>query len=108
MRGDYEAGVRELEAATALENAPMQADIALVLGYLRNKDLDRALDAAKAFAVSNRTDAQRIGDVHLARREQSAARRIREGARTEAGLPARSCQPCALDPAEKKSADATL
>lgn len=77
MRGEFEAGVRELQAAIALENAPMQADISLVLGYLRNKDLDRALDAAKAFAVKHPKDPmsqQLIGDVHLVRSERAAAR----------------------------------
>jgi predicted Zn-dependent protease len=109
-RGDYEAGLRELEAATALDNAPVQADIALVLGYLRSKDLDRALDAAKAFAVRHPKDPmaqQLIGDVHLARREQSAARAAFERALElkPVYLPA-VANLARLDLAEKKTADA--
>jgi len=109
-RGDYEAGVRELEAATALDNAPTQADIALVLGYLRSKDLGRALDSAKAFAVKHPKDPmaqQLIGDVHLARREQSAARAAFERALElkPAYLPA-VANLARLDLAEKKTADA--
>jgi putative PEP-CTERM system TPR-repeat lipoprotein len=110
MRGDFEGGVRELEAVTALENAPMQADIALVLGYLRSKDLDRALDAAKAFAVKHPKNAmsqQLIGDVHLARGERAAAREAFERALelNPAYLPA-VANLARLDFGEKKYAEA--
>jgi putative PEP-CTERM system TPR-repeat lipoprotein len=110
MRGDFTGGIRELEAATAFENAPIQADIALIVGYLRSKDLDRALDSAKAFALKHPKDPmpqQLIGDVHLARKEPRIARGAFERALelNAAYLPAIASL-ARLDLAEKKPGDA--
>lgn len=110
MRGDFEGGIRELEAATALDSAPVQADIALILGYVRNNDLGRALDSAKAFAVKHPKDPmaqQLIGDVHLARKEPHVARRAFEEALelNPAYLPAIASL-ARLDLSDKKPADA--
>ncbi|HZA96946.1 MAG TPA: XrtA/PEP-CTERM system TPR-repeat protein PrsT, partial [Burkholderiaceae bacterium] len=76
-KGDADAGLRELEAATALDGAPMQADMALIAGYAKNNDLKRALQAATAFAKkypTNPLSLQMLGAVHVARNDPAAAR----------------------------------
>lgn len=75
--GDPDAGIRELEAASALAGAPMQADMALIVGYARKNDLNRALQAANAFAKkypSNPLSQQLLGAVYAARKDLGAAR----------------------------------
>ena len=109
-KGDADAGVRELEAASALDNAPMQADVALILGHVKNKELNRALQAAIAFAKKYPTNPlaqQLLGAVHVARNDPSAAR----AAFTKAVELSPTYLPAVLnlarlDIAEKKPADA--
>ena len=76
-KGDAEGGIRELEAATALDGAPMQADIALILGHAKKNDLNSALQAANAFVKkypTNPVSQQLLGAIHVARNDAAAAR----------------------------------
>jgi putative PEP-CTERM system TPR-repeat lipoprotein len=110
LRGDSDTGIRELEAATALENAPIQADISLILGYLRRKDYDRALETARQLAKKypkNPMVQQLQGEVHLVRREPKEAREAFENALAVGPkyLPAVAGL-ARIDLAEKKPGDA--
>ena len=76
-KGDADAGIRELEAAIALDGAPMQADMALIVGHAKKNDLNQALQAANAFAKkypTNPLSQQLLGAVHTARKDLAAAR----------------------------------
>ena len=75
--GNADTGIRELETALALDDAPMQADMALIMGHAKKNDLTRALQAANAFAKkypANPLSQQLLGAVHAARRDPAAAR----------------------------------
>ena len=77
VSGDPDRGIRELEAATSADNAPMQADMALIAGYMRRGESAKALAAAQALAKKRPTDPavhQILGSVHVARKEAAAAR----------------------------------
>ncbi len=76
-KGDADTGIRELEAALAFDGAPMQADMALIMGHAKKNDLTRALQAANAFAKkypTNPLSQQLLGAVHVARNDPAAAR----------------------------------
>ncbi|MEO8187108.1 MAG: XrtA/PEP-CTERM system TPR-repeat protein PrsT [Burkholderiaceae bacterium] len=76
-KGDADGGIRELEAAIALDGAPMQADMALIVGHAKKNDLNRALQAANDFAKkypTNPLSQQLLGAVHVARNDPAAAR----------------------------------
>lgn len=108
--GDPDAGVRELEAALALDGAPMQTDMALIVGHVKKHDLDRALEAANAFAKkypANPLSHQMLGAVHAARKDLVAARAAFAKAieLNPTSLPA-IANLAWLDIAEKKPADA--
>ena len=108
--GDPDAGIRELEAASALDGAPMQADMALIVGYAKKNDLNRALEAAKAFAQkypSNPLSQQMLGAIYVARKDPVAARTAFTKALdiSPTYLPA-AVNLARLDIAEKKPADA--
>ena len=108
--GDPDAGIRELEAAQALDGAPMQADIALIVGHVKKNDLNRALQAANAFAKkypANPLSHQMLGAVYAARKEWVAARAAWAKAveLNPTYLPA-IANLARLDIAEKKPADA--
>ncbi|MGH6623337.1 MAG: XrtA/PEP-CTERM system TPR-repeat protein PrsT, partial [Burkholderiaceae bacterium] len=75
--GNPDAGIKELESVTGLEGAPMQADMALIVGYVRKNDLDKALAAANAFVKKNPQSPlaqQVLGAVYAARKDSVAAR----------------------------------
>lgn len=75
--GNPDAGIKELESVSELEGAPMQADMALIVGYVRKNDLDKALDAANNFVKKNPTSPlaqQLLGAVYSARKNLTAAR----------------------------------
>ena len=77
VTGDAEVGIKELEALTAAAGAPTQADHALITGYMRNNQLDRALQAAQRLAAKepDRPLAyQLLGSVYVAAKDFSAAR----------------------------------
>ena len=77
LSGDPDRGIRELEAATDVEGAPMQADMALIAGYMRRGETAKALVVAQALAKKLPTDPvvhQILGSVHVARKETAAAR----------------------------------
>ena len=77
VTGDPEGGIRELEAATGAEGAPMQADLALIAGYMRRGDSAKALETAQALAKKQPTEPivyQVLGSVYVARKESAAAR----------------------------------
>ena len=108
--GDPDAGIRELEAAVALDGAPMQTDIALIVGHVTKNDMNRALQAANAFAKkypANPLAHQMVGAVYAARKDLVAARAAFAKAveLNPTYLPA-IANLARLDIAEKKPADA--
>jgi putative PEP-CTERM system TPR-repeat lipoprotein len=77
VSGDAERGIKELEAATAAEGAPMQADLALIAGYMRRNESARALEAAQALAKKQPKEPiafQVLGSVQAARKDVAGAR----------------------------------
>ena len=77
VSGDPERGIRELEAATALEGAPAQADLALIAGYMRRGETAKALEAAQALVKKRPDDPmvyQVLGTVYVGRKDTAAAR----------------------------------
>ena len=75
--GDIDSGIRELEAVTEQDGAPIQADLALIAGYVRGNELDRALQAAQRLVKKQpgRPLAyQLLGSVHLAKKDSAGAR----------------------------------
>lgn len=77
VSGDPEGGIRELEAATGAEGAPIQADLALIAGYMRRGDSTKALETAQALAKKRPTEPvvhQILGSVYAARKDTTAAR----------------------------------
>jgi putative PEP-CTERM system TPR-repeat lipoprotein len=75
--GDPERGIRELEAVTAIEGAPAQADRALIGGYLRRGESAKALEAARALVKKRPKDPvsyQILGSVHLVLKDAANAR----------------------------------
>jgi len=50
VQGDVEQGISELRSAVDLDQGLVQADILLVLTYLKNKDFDQALAATDTLA----------------------------------------------------------
>ena len=108
--GDPDAGIRELEAAVALDGAPMQADVALIVGHVKKNDLNSALQAANALAKkypANPLSHQMLGVVYMARKDFAAARAAFAKALelNPTYLPA-IANLARLDIAEKKPADA--
>jgi putative PEP-CTERM system TPR-repeat lipoprotein len=108
--GDPDAGIRELEAAVALDGAPMQTEVALILGLVKKNDLNRALQAANALAKkypANPLSHQMLGAVYAARKDLVAARAAFAKALelNPTYLPA-IANLARLDIAEKKPADA--
>lgn len=70
--GDSVAGIKELEAVSEGDDAPVQADLSLIAGYMRRNDLDGALKAAKSFVEKRPTDPlahQLLGTVYGARKD---------------------------------------
>jgi putative PEP-CTERM system TPR-repeat lipoprotein len=77
LSGDPERGIKELEAASAIEGAPMQADLALIAGYMRRNESAKALEAATALAKKLPREPiafQVLGAVQAARKDFAAAR----------------------------------
>ena len=77
VTGDPDRGIRELEAATGVEGAPVQADLALVAGYMRRGETAKALATAQGLVKKQPADPvayQVLGSVHVARKELPAAR----------------------------------
>ena len=108
--GDPDAGIRELEAAVALDGAPMQSDVALIVGHVKKNDLNSALQAANALAKkypANPLSHQMLGVVYAARKDFVAARAAFAKALelNPTYLPA-IANLARLDIAEKKPADA--
>jgi putative PEP-CTERM system TPR-repeat lipoprotein len=81
--GRFEEGFRELEAASQLEGSAYQADLALIAGYLRARDFDKAMEAAQALEKkqpNNPLTFQIYGVVNAAKGDLAAARRSFERA----------------------------
>ncbi len=75
--GDAELGFRELEAASELEPALIQADVSRVVGHLQRGQYDRALAAAQDLERKQPDDPlgrHLLGVVHAARKDYAAAR----------------------------------
>jgi putative PEP-CTERM system TPR-repeat lipoprotein len=110
LSGDPDRGIRELEEATGADDAPMQADMALIAGYMRRGESAKALAAAQALATKRPTDPvvhQILASVHVARKESAAARAAYARALelNSTYLPA-AAGLARLDLADKKPADA--
>jgi putative PEP-CTERM system TPR-repeat lipoprotein len=76
--GKSDQGFRELEAASELDAGQYQADLALITGYLRRNEVDKAMEAVKALEKkqpNNPLTFQLYGVVNLARKDTAAARR---------------------------------
>ena len=61
----------------ALDGAPMQSDVALIVGHVKKNDLNSALQAANALAKkypANPLSHQMLGVVYAARKDFVAAR----------------------------------
>jgi putative PEP-CTERM system TPR-repeat lipoprotein len=74
--GNVDAGIRELEAVSAM-NGPIQADLALIAGFMRRNDLDKAL--AAAFALEKKQPQsplaqQLIGSIYATKKDSAKAR----------------------------------
>ncbi len=77
LRGDLDAGIKELETATVEQGAPIQAEMSLVAAYIRKGDTAKALQAAQDIVKrepKNPTAHQILGSVHAVRNEIPAAR----------------------------------
>ena len=75
--GDFDSGVRQLEAVAAQDGAPIQADLALIAGYVRGNDLDRALQAGERLVKKQPARPlayQLLGSVYLAKKDSARAR----------------------------------
>ncbi len=75
--GDFDSGIRQLEAVTARDDAPIQADLALIAGYTRSNELDRALLAGQRLVKKQpgRPLAYHLlGSVYLAKKDSARAR----------------------------------
>jgi putative PEP-CTERM system TPR-repeat lipoprotein len=76
-RGHTEEGIRELEAAATADASDNQADIALVLSHLRQRDGVKALAAARALAKkqpNNPVSFQLLGGVQMLQKDTAGAR----------------------------------
>jgi putative PEP-CTERM system TPR-repeat lipoprotein len=83
VAGRSEEGYAELEAASELDAESYQADLALIAGHLRRKEIDRAMSAVKALEKKqprNPLTFQMYGVVNLAKRDLDAARKSFERA----------------------------
>ena len=77
VTGDFDSGIRQLEAVTAQDDAPIQADLALIAGYVRGNELDRGLQAGQRLVKRQpgRPIAyQLLGSVYLAKKDSARAR----------------------------------
>jgi len=77
LKGDVNEAVRELEAVTAREDAPLQAELALVAAYVNQGQHAKALTLAESLVKKRPDDPivhQTLGSVRLARKEPAAAR----------------------------------
>lgn len=75
--GNAELGFRELEAASALEPALIQADVARAVAHLQRGEFERALAAAQDLERKQPDDPlgrHLVGVVHSARKDDAAAR----------------------------------
>jgi putative PEP-CTERM system TPR-repeat lipoprotein len=108
--GDVEGGVKELEGAITNEGAPIQTDMALITGYVRQGQSGKALEVAQGLVKKQPTNPlayQVLGSVQLARKDNAAARAAFAKALelNPAYLPA-AAGLARLDLADKKPAEA--
>jgi putative PEP-CTERM system TPR-repeat lipoprotein len=76
-RGDVDGGVRELEDLAKQEGAPPQTDMALLTGYLRQGNTDKALEVARGMVKKAPNDPmahQALGSVLVLRKSLPDAR----------------------------------
>lgn len=76
-RGDFESGLRDLEAVVELADAPMQADLVLIAGYIQSDALDQALRAAQRLVKKHPGQPlahQLLASTYLAIKDSSNAR----------------------------------
>ncbi|NJN40695.1 MAG: tetratricopeptide repeat protein, partial [Gammaproteobacteria bacterium] len=54
VSGDVDRAIQDLEAASAADERQIQADLVLISNYLRKRDYDKALAAARTSRRSSR------------------------------------------------------
>jgi len=75
--GDLEGGIKGLEDALAAENAPLQAQLSLISGYMRQGKNAKALEVSERLVKQFPGDPvayQVLASVQVARKDNSAAR----------------------------------
>ena len=75
--GDFDSGIRQLETVTAQSDAPIQADLALIAGYVRGNALEKALQAGQRLVKKQPERPlayQLLGSVYLAKKDLARAR----------------------------------
>lgn len=81
--GNAELGLRELEAASAIDPNLVQADLTVIANHLARKEYDKALEAARKLEKKQPDKPLShvvLGNVHLARKDMAAARKSFEQA----------------------------
>lgn len=81
--GRNEEGLKELEAASAMDAGAYQADLALIANHLRRNEVDKAMIAVKSLEKKqpkNPLTFQMYGLVNLAKRDTEGARKSFEKA----------------------------
>jgi putative PEP-CTERM system TPR-repeat lipoprotein len=78
-QGDADDGVSELEKAAAMNDKSPQAGVMLVATYMRQKQFDKAMAAAKALEKTDPKNPLPLnlqGGIHMARNDKAAARAV--------------------------------
>ena len=97
--GGEQAGVEYIESALRLNPDYQQGDILLVLNYLRQNELDKALQAAEAFRDRQpdvATPYNLLGRVHMTAKRENKAREVFQKAREVVPGDPFACQSLAL------------
>jgi len=74
---NVDAGLNQLEQVAAAADAPMQADLALIVGHMRHNQLDAAFQAAYRFAKKQPDRPlpfQLLGSLYAAKKDDVASR----------------------------------
>ncbi|MEZ0148429.1 MAG: XrtA/PEP-CTERM system TPR-repeat protein PrsT [Candidatus Reddybacter sp.] len=99
LAGGEQAGVEHIESALRLNPDYQQGEILLVLNYLREKELDKALAAAEAYRDRQpeiATPYNLLGRVHITAERRNEAQEALQKARAVAPGAPLACQSLAL------------
>ncbi len=108
LAGGEQGGVEHIESALRLNPDNQQGEILLVLNYLRQNELDKALQAAEAYRdrqPETATPYNLLGRVHLAARRENQAREAFLKARELVPGDPFACQSLALFAMQEKQYD---